>query len=155
MFIAFGCAEKPETNTADNTTIQIDSITEKTYGYIKKVETSNTDLYITVDAVDYLTGEEATEAEWDEKAYFIDREDTITTITDGYYISNPNKDLTTYKIAKNAKIENIIDDSGAHKMEVIKELNVDQLNAYRTSYTLLFITVEKGIVRQIDEQFMP
>jgi len=135
--------------------IDIDSISDNRYCYIKEVLKSNDNLFIKVDYVDYLTGKKATEAEWRDKAYFIDGTDTISNITDGYYISNINPKIRVFKIGFDAKTENIIDDNGVNKIDEIKPLNEVQLNKYIEMNSLVFLHIKKGIVKSIDEQFMP
>lgn len=140
-----------------NHNITVDPVTENRYGYLKEIVESNPnhDLFIKVDYVDYLTGKEAMEAEWRDKAYFVDGTDTITNITDGYYISNVNPKIRIFKIAKDASIENVISDDGPHKMKEIKHPNAEQLKKYIDMNNLLFFHIENGVVKSIDERFMP
>ena len=145
--------KSPVTQSTIN--VAIDLETENRYAFIKEIIESNKDLFIKVDYVDYLTGKEAMDAEWRDEAYFIDGTDTITNITDGYYISNVNPQIRTFKIAIDALIENVIDDNGSHKMQEIKHLNTEQLQKYLDSNTLLFIHIKNGIVERIDERYMP
>ena len=135
--------------------LAIDLETENRYAFIKEIIAFNDGLYIKADYVDYLIGKGALEAEWRDQAYFINGTDTITNITDGYYISNINQQIRTFKIAKDASIENIIDDDGSHKMQERKYLNMEQLQKYLESNTLLFIHIKNGLVERIDERFMP
>ncbi|WNJ17901.1 hypothetical protein [Pontibacter sp. G13] len=136
-------------------TISLDSITDNRFAYIKEVHHLNAEIFIKVDYVDYLTGQEATDAEWRDEAYFIDGEDTITNITDGYYISNVNPKLRTFKLKDKFAVEHTIDDDGAQRMNEPKELNVQQIETYINNRTLLFLHVKNGIVERIDERFMP
>ena len=73
--------------------ISIDSITENRFAYLKGVENLKSEIFIKVDYVEYLTGQEAIDAEWRDEAYFVDGKDTVTNITNGYYISNVNPKL--------------------------------------------------------------
>lgn len=133
----------------------IDSITENRYAFLKEIISSKEKMYVKVDYVDYLTGKEALSAEWRDQAYFIDGVDTISNITNGYYISNINTKIRTFKIGKNAIIKNIIDDEGAHKIKPPKKLNIEQLQEYVDTESLLMIYVEDGIIKRIDERFLP
>ena len=135
--------------------ISIDKVTENRFAYIKEIENLNSELFIKVDYVDYLTGQEALDAEWRDKAYFIDGEDTITNITDGYYISNVNPKLRTFKLQDKISVEHIIDDNGTQEMTEPKELNLQQIEIYIKNETLLFLHVKNGIIERIDERFMP
>lgn len=135
-------------------TIKIDSTTENRYIYLNEVIESNSAFFIKVDFVDYLTGKEAVDAEWRDEAYFVDGTDTMTNITDGFYISNINPKIRTFRVAKDAKIAYVITDDGFHKMEHEKNLNLKQFQQYIDMKTLLFIHIENGIVKRIDERFM-
>lgn len=135
--------------------IPIDLISESRYAYIKEVVESNSSLYIKVDYVDFLTGKKAMEAEWRDKAYFVDGTDTISNITDSYYISNINPKIRTFKMDKSAKIENIIDSDGPHKMYPSKLLNLEQLKKYMDVNTLLYFHIKEDIIKSIDERFLP
>ena len=136
-------------------TISIDTVTENRFGYLKEIKNSNSEIFIKVDYVDYLTGQEAADAEWRDKAYFVDGEDTITNITDGYYISNVNPKLRTFKLQDKISVEHIIDDDGVQEMTVPKELNSQQIEIYIKNEILLFLHVKNGIIERIDERFMP
>jgi hypothetical protein len=135
--------------------IPIDTVTENRFVYLKEIENLNSEIFIKVDYVDYLTGQEAANAEWRDKAYFIDGKDTITSITDGYYISNVNPKLRTFKLQDKMSVEHIIDDDGAQEMTEPKELNLQQIETYIKNETLLFLHVKNGIILRIDERFMP
>ncbi len=141
--------------SAKANSIQIDLDSEKRYAYLTEIIKSAGNLFIKVDYVDYLTGKEAMEAEWRDKAYFVDGKDTTSMITDGYYISNINTKIRTFKIGRNAKIENIIDDDGPQKMNPPKNFDLEQLNTYKEQKTLLFLHVTEGIIKRIDERFFP
>ncbi len=164
VFLIASCVDSNSTKNVDLNksinsemydTINIESTTENRYVYIKEVIESNSFLYIKVDYVDYLTGKEALEAEWRDEAYFVDGTDTMTNITNGFYISNINPKVRTLKIEKVAQIEYLIDDEGFQKMDQRKKLNSKQLKEYIDLKTLLFIHIENGIVKRIDERFMP
>lgn len=142
-----------ERNQTQN--IKIDIETENRYAYIKDHFERGVVKYLKVDYVDYLTGKEATDAEWRDKAYFIDGEDTITTITDGFYISNINPKIRTFRIDENTQIENVIYGNEPHEMEEKKPLNSEQLDEYMNSETLIFLHIKEGIIESIDEQYMP
>lgn len=136
-------------------TISVDSITENKFAYIKDVQKLNSAIFIKVDYVDYLTGQEALDAEWRDEAYFIDGEDTITNITNGYYLSNVNPKIRTFKLKDKIAVEHIMYDNGAQRMNESKELNVQQIETYIEKKRLLFFYINNGIVERIDERFMP
>ncbi|MGB1248825.1 MAG: hypothetical protein ACPG4Z_08050, partial [Chitinophagales bacterium] len=81
--------------------------------------------------------------------------DTITNITNGYYISNINPKIRTFKIEQNATVANIIDDSGQHKMEKVKPLTKEQFDSYIFQKKLLFLYIENGIIKSMDERYTP
>ena len=135
--------------------IPIDTVTENRFAYLKEIENLNSEIFIKVDYVDYLTGQEAHDAEWRDKAYFVDGKDTITNITDGYYISNANPKLRTFKLQDKMSVNHIIDDHGTHEITEPKELNFQQIESYIKNETLLFLHVKNGIIVRIDELFLP
>lgn len=135
--------------------IKIDTVTESRFAYLREIDNLDSTTIVKVDYVDYLTGKEAADAEWRDKAYFIDGEDTITNITDGYYISNINPKLRTFKLKHGISVEHIIDGDGVQEMHKPKELDSKQIETYIEYETLLFLHIEKGIIKRIDEIFMP
>ncbi|MBI1289052.1 MAG: hypothetical protein GC178_15910 [Flavobacteriales bacterium] len=138
-----------------NEPLPIDTITENRYAYIKSFELVGSDIYIQADYVDYLSGQEAMEAERRDQAYFIDGNDTITNITDGYYISNVNPKLRTFILGSNLSVEYIIDDNGTQRLPESKPLDVNRIESYIHAETLLFLHVSNGTITRIDEQFIP
>ncbi len=150
-------ANKTDNNSSvkSDVIISIDTLTENRFAYFKEIENLNSQIFIKVDYVDYLTGQKAVDAEWRDKAYFVDGEDTITNITDGYYISNVNPKLRTFKLQDKLSVEHIIDDDGAQEMTEPKELNLQQIETYIKDETLLFLHIKNGIIERIDERFMP
>ena len=156
LFMMSSCGDsKPYQEVESQKKMKIDSATENRYAYIKEIIESGERLFIKVDYVDFLIGEEALEAEWRDQAYFIDGGDTISNITDGFYISNINPKTRVFMIGKNAKVENIIDSDGYKKMKTPKHLNTKQLREYIEMNTLLFLHVKDGTVERIDERFIP
>ena len=159
--IFLGCGESPSKETATSKAIkqgdeiQIDLLTEKHYAYIKELIREGEQLFIKVDYVDFLTGKEAIDAEWRDQAYFVEGEDTISNITDGYYISNVNPKIRTFIVGENAQAEYTIDGMGTHRMEQAKYLNLSQLEEYVNTEALLMLHVKEGVVLRIDEQFIP
>ena len=134
--------------------ISIDSITENRFAYLKGVENLKSEIFIKVDYVEYLTGQEAIDAEWRDEAYFVDGKDTVTNITNGYYISNVNPKIRIFKAQSDISVEHIIDDDGVQEMEQSKELDLKQIKTYIKDETLLFLHVRNGIIVRIDERFM-
>ncbi len=134
---------------------QVDSLRTHRFAYIKEFEMLNSELLLTVDYVDYLTGKAAMEAEWRDKAYFIDGTDTISKITDGYYISNINPKLRTFKVKENIAVAHVIDDDGEQKLPEPKQLDVKQIETYIKNETLVFLHIKHETIVRIDERFMP
>ncbi|HEY9083666.1 MAG TPA: hypothetical protein VIN73_10050 [Vicingaceae bacterium] len=163
----FGCSNEPKylkeestqvtINTKVDTTqsIKIDITTETRHAYIKEVFINNSKLYIKADYVDYFIGDEAAEAEWRDKAYMIIDGDTMTGITDGYYISNQNKKLRTFKIQEGISIELIRTDDEVYNLDKKKVGNELQIRTYLEEENLIILHIEKGIVIGIEEQFIP
>lgn len=138
-----------------NSRISIDTLTKNKFAYIREMQNLNSDLFIKIDYVEFLTGNEAKKAEWKDEAYFIDGNDTITNITDGYYISNINSRLRTFRVKEKISVEYIIDENGLQKLSNSKPLNSKQIKIYIENETLLFFHIKKGIIERIDEKFLP
>jgi hypothetical protein len=135
--------------------IKINIITENRFAYIKELENSNSELFVKVDYVDYLTGKEASEAEWRDEAYFIDGNDTISNITDGYYISNISPKFRTFRLKEKISVAHIIDNNGTQKLLKTKPLDSKQILSYIKNETLLFLYIKDGVIERIDELFLP
>lgn len=150
------CEEKTQHNSLaiEEPTISLDIVTENKFVYIKEYEYLDSKIFIKVDYVDYLTGQEAADTEWRDEAYFVDGEDTITNITDGYYISNVNSKLRTFRVQEKISVEHIIDDDGPQVISKPKPLDSKQIEAYIKNETLLFLYITNGIVERVDERFI-
>lgn len=169
--VIFGCAneskdlEEVTTQVAINTSdalkvdttksIKIDITTENRHAYIKEVFINNSELFIKADYVDYFIDDEAAEAEWRDKAYMIIDGDTMTGITDGYYISNQNNKLRTFKIQEGISIELIRTDNDVYNLDKKKVGDELQIRTYIEKESLIILHIEEGIVVGIEEQFIP
>lgn len=170
-FMVFGCSgkskqiekepQKLEVNISDSIQedivelIEIDVTTETRHAYIKEVLTNNSELYIKADYADYLIDDEAYKAAMRDKAYFIDGEDTIVDITDGYYISNQNNKERIFKLSENAKINIFFVAKGSYEIEEIEGANLSQFEAHLGNNPLLILNIKEGVVIGIEEQFLP
>lgn len=134
---------------------KIDIITEIRHAYIKKIITYDSELYISVDYADYLTGEDAMEAEKRDEAYFLDGDETLTYVLDNYYISNINDKLRTLKLKENIFIELIRTDDDVYELEEKKIGNESQIRTYMDEEYLIVLHIDGGIVTGIEEQFFP
>ena len=111
--------------------------------------------YIKVDFVNYFTGSEATEAEWKDKAYMILDGDTISGITDDYYISNMNDKLRTFKVSDNVLIAfNSAYPERAPNAEG-KFTDVVYLNEFVDKHSLVMFFFKEDVVESIQEVFLP
>jgi hypothetical protein len=165
--IAFvGCEENLNTNKSivieqksiikeTNEIPAILQITDTRYAYLKGIVKYENTYYLEADYVDYLTGQEAADAEWRDKAYFVDGEDTITNITDGYYIFNTNDLIRTFPIQPNMVVTLIRDDNGSQKLEEPKEVDEKLLTYYVLNNILVILHIRDGEVFEIEEQFIP
>lgn len=135
--------------------IKIDMTTETRHSYIKEVFVNNSKLYIKADYVDYFTDDEAAEAEWRDKAYMIIDGDTMTGITDGYYISNQNDKLRIFKLSKDVEINIFFVARDSYEFEEIKGASLSQFKEHLENNPLLILHIEEGIVVGIKEQFIP
>lgn len=148
-------ATAPNTSPTSEVILEIDQVTENRFAYLKNVEKLNSEFFVAVDYVDYLTGQEALDAEWRDEAYFVDGKDTITNITNGYYISNQNPKLRTFKLKNKISVENVIDDEGVQVLTEPEELNLNQIEEYIKDQTLLFLHIKKGIIVRVDKRYLP
>ena len=158
ILILLACSNQKETTSIKikpNEHVLIDTVNESKYCYIKSVKQIENEIYIKVDYVEYLTGDQATNQAFKEKAYFIDGTDTILDIQNGYYISNQNSKLRQFKVAKSATYQHIIDDDGKHQIKNTPKSDTTQLNNFKNSNALIIVHVKNGIIRSIDERFIP
>lgn len=130
-------------------------VNDSRHAYIKGILKYENQFYLEVDYVDYLTGQEAEDAEWRDKAYFVDGEDTITNITDGYYISNTNDLIRNFPIQLNMLVTHIRDDNGTQKLEEPKLVDEGLLTQYVQEEVLLILHIRDGEVFEIEEQYIP
>ena len=75
ILILLACSNQKETTSIKikpNEHVLIDTVSESKYCYIKSVKQIENEIYIKVDYVEYLTGDQATNQAFKEKAYFID-----------------------------------------------------------------------------------
>ena len=110
---------------------------------------------IKMDFVNYYTGSEAMEAEWKDKAYMILDGDTITGITDDYYISNMNDKLRTFKVSDDVLIafnsaypERLPNAEG-------KFTDIVYLNEFVGNHSLVMFSYKDDVVESIQEVFLP
>jgi len=122
---------------------------------ILEVEDNGKVKYIKVDFVNYYTGSEAMEAEWKDKAYMILDGDTITGITDDYYISNMNNKIRTFKVSDNVLLAfNAAYPERPNNAEG-KFTDVDYLNEFVDKNSLVMFFYKDDVVESIQEVFLP
>tara|TARA_B100000809_G_scaffold234479_1_gene251931 strand:- start:2032 stop:2571 length:540 start_codon:yes stop_codon:yes gene_type:complete len=111
--------------------------------------------YIKVDFVNYYTGSEAMEAEWKDKAYMILDSDTISGITDDYYISNMNDKLRTFKVSDDVLIAfNSAYLKRAPNSEG-KFTDFVYLNEFVDKHSLVMFFFNEDVVESVQEVFLP
>lgn len=135
--------------------IEIDVTTEERYAYIKEVFINNSELYVKADYVDYLTGDDAVEAEQRDETYFVEDGDTVSYVTDGYYISNQNDKLRTFRLSKDVEINIFFVERDSYEIEEIDGASLSQLEEHLENNPLLILHVKEGIIVEIEEQFLP
>jgi mannitol/fructose-specific phosphotransferase system IIA component len=135
--------------------ISLDTVLENRFAYLKEFQMLNSEIIVKVDYVDYLTDREALDAEWRDEAYYIDGDDTITSITDGYYISNLNLKLRTFKLQDNISVKHMIYNDVLQELSESKPINEKQIEKYIENEVLLFLYIKNGIIIRIDERFIP
>ena len=133
----------------------IDSSSGEHVCNISQIISTKNDTAIIVDFVKYLTGIEAHKASIKDGNYEIDNGDTITDITNDYYISNNNTKLRKFSFSSKSTIA-IYDyeSDGEFKQISIKEFvkrNEDNIDFYEL-YTIKF---SGGKVTELEEIFVP
>ena len=135
---------------------KIDVTTEVRHAYIKEFTNYNSENYLVVDYADFFEGEEAGEMEWRDKAYFVEDGETITNITDGYYISNMNNKLRTFRLREDVDIRVWTNLEGYELYNDLTKVSLQVLQETVVKYNILWVlTIEKGVVISIEEQFRP
>lgn len=110
------------------------------YCYIKRVFTKADTVYIEADYVQFYMGAEALAAA---------KKDGNTDALDDYYIVNENIQLRSLPLANNVQLEIVQDGrsvSSAQNIEAFEQDIKDQL---------VVLTIEKGIVKKVRQQFVP
>lgn len=141
-------------NEKENIIFSIDSSEGHHICYISKI-INEIDTSILVDFVNYLTGINAHKASIIDGNYEIDNGDTITDITNDYYISNKNNKLRKFKISSNSEIF-IYDyemDGEFKEISITNFLNRNKENI--DFFELYNITYKNGKTKVLEELFVP
>lgn len=85
--------------------------------------------------------------------FFLDK--CVRGITDGYYISNQNNKLRTFKIQEGISIELIRTLDDVYNLDEKKVGDEFQIRTYIEKENLIILHIEEGIVIRIEEQFIP
>ena len=146
-----------KTRTAENISLNyfVDSAKGEYDCFVKKIEYSKNGTSIIVDFVKYLIGKEAHRASIDEGNYEIDNGDTITDITNDYYISNQNSKLRRFTLNSHSQIQYYDwENDGELKSKSISQF-VKKFNEIDEIYPLFEIIYENGSIISLKEIFMP
>ena len=135
---------------------KIDVTTEIRHAYIKEFVNYNSANYLIVDYADYFEGKEAGEMERRDKAYVIIEGDTMTGITDGYYISNMNNKLRTFRLKEDAEIRVWTNLEGYELYDGLTKVSIQVFKRTVAEHNILWIlTINKGVISSIEQQFQP
>jgi hypothetical protein len=119
----------------------------KHYAYLKTFDTAK--LQLTLDVVQFLTGEEA------EKAAQEDGQEAFD-----YYVRNQNKKLRTLTVSAGAKVVvNTLTASETGSSSKDKEITLAKLKSYfdkgQAQQRVFYVTLSKGVIVKINEQYLP
>ena len=162
--LLFGCdnsemgSEEIKDNSQDELSKYVHSSLSMRYAYITDIIDADDEgkvNYIKVDFVNYYTDYEAVEAEWRDKAYMILDGDTISGITDDYYISNMNDKLRILKVSEDV----LIAFNSAYPARIPnakgKFTDVVYLNDFIEKHSLVMFFFKEDVVESIQEVFLP
>jgi hypothetical protein len=141
-------ASKPKAPTTQT------GITGKRFGYIKKFETKNGTVYVTMDQAEFLTGKSAADA----AAAHGDESPP----PNDYYIVNDNSLLRTYPLASSVKVtlttqpDNV--DPGGYASTLAKlrgAFSGSEPGLKNAKSSPYWFTLKNGVVTAIAEQYLP
>jgi len=117
------------------------------YCYIKSLSKVNDKNFIDVLFVDYLTGNAAFEV--------AKKQGKEKDITDDYYISKTNDTLKTFQLSDSLYIELYYYDSTDVSITHIKNAGFEKLQKHLINNPLLKVSMAKGEIDSIIEQYIP
>lgn len=122
---------------------------------IKNVFTLNNDVFIVVDIIDFLTGEEAVQVakSYGEAEFDINENgDTNFYVFNDYYILNTEVKTDTLLISKNANISLIKFTSDGKPIKADKKTDLIGKNSHNYPCS---IEISNGIITRLDEHYIP
>jgi hypothetical protein len=150
-----GESEAPEPTQTSTTT---SAPAREQFGYIRSVSTAGPVATVAVDEAEFLEGKEAQTAA---------EEDGVVPpgqpVPNDYYIRNPDKSTKTYPIANDARITakrcSLCRNGEPGKLgpflAAFMKSGQTYADPYRGKNSLYWLTIEKGEVVAIDEQYVP
>ena len=130
------------------------------FGYIRSVDTSSTPATIAFDGAEFLTGADGEQAARDDGALAPGEP-----LSNDYYVRNPDRRPETLELAPDAGVtavrcptscsEKNPGELDAFLASFSREEPATLMDDYRGARSQYWITVERGLVTQIDEQYVP
>lgn len=150
--IARLATETPEAQQTEEDATQRTSstATAKKIGLIKKAYTSGGKRYITIDYIQWLTGEEAVEAAR-EDGYITPDE---TSVPNDFYTRNISKKLRTFRVSSSATIRLLRPEGGAETYYATWSQFVSRVSPSRNPLCWVYLN-SSNIVTKIEEQYTP
>jgi hypothetical protein len=132
----------------------IDLTSGEYYCFIDTLIEENDGIYLIVDFVNYLIGEEAYNEAMINKDYFIDGKDTIVDTPNDCYISNNNTKLRKFRINNKTKISTYYTENGEKKEIPLKSF-LKSLSQFDEIDGLFFLEFNNGEIISIEDVFLP
>lgn len=126
------------------------SAVTKNIGLIKKAYTSGGKRYITIDYIQWLTGEEAVEAAREDG--FITPDET--SVPNDIYTRNVSKKLRTFRVSSSANIRILHPDGGAETYPATWPEFVSIVSPSRNPLCWIYIN-SSNVVTKIEQQYTP
>lgn len=129
-------------------------VTEKKIGFVQKAWTASGKNYITIDYVDFLTGQAAIDKAVADGKAEIDEHGNYSVPND-YYISNENPMLRTFELSPSCAIR-VVNQSHAPDLKSVTFTQFKTMGpTFGAEEMLMHIDVKDGVVQSLKEEFRP
>ena len=131
-------------------------VSEEKIGFVRKVYTENGINYVSIDYVDFYTGDAAVEKAKEHGDALQDEDGNWYLDDDGYYIVNDNTQLRTFPLSADCSIK-VVDYSGSSiklKATTFTKLKSTGLT-FDSGEMLMNIRVENGVAKSLEQKYLP
>ena len=134
---------------------QIAALTGTHYCYIRKVYRNGDRYFIDADLIEFFRGDAAVEAAkkaGEAQTRLGEAGDTIYSVPDDYYIINPEEDVRTFEIGRQAQLKLwLFTEEG----EMIDAKGIEDLRKKDLKYSPFIVELKNGVASKVAEQYVP